>query len=168
MSETEKQAVQAVVDAVVGGDLSHLKSSLARLSLLPGYEFSTVTGQLLNTDQRETFSLFIIGFESPFYHRDGHVFGAVYTPNGLMGKKANPSGTGLPLDQVREAVEKARGEHNEKVLKKALVLKADLNELDDLLKRHSFADQELISLARTELHKGQALLLSALNPVNSR
>lgn len=168
MSEAEKQAVQYVVDAVVGGDLGRLKSGLARLSELPGYEFSTVTGQLMSTDQREKFSLFVIGYESPFYYRDGHVFGAVYTPSEFMCKKANPSGEGLPFEQVRDAVLMARGEHNEKVLKKVLALKADLEELGDLLKGHSFADPELTSLARTELHKGQVLLLAALNPVNRR
>ncbi|AIC20594.1 hypothetical protein EY04_17270 [Pseudomonas chlororaphis] len=166
MSDVEKQAVQAVVDAVIGGDLARLKPALARLSLLPGYEFSTITSQLLDTEQREIFSLFGIGLESPFYHRDGHVFGAVYTSHELMCRKANPSGAGLPLDQVREAVGKARGEHDEKVLKKAMSLKAELEELEDLLKRHSFADSKLTSLAHVELHKGQALLLAALNPIN--
>jgi hypothetical protein len=168
MSDAEKQAVQCVVDAVVGGDLGRLKSGLARLSELPGYEFSTVTGQLMNTDQREKFSMFVIGYESPFYYRDGHVFGAVYTPSEFMCKKASPSGEGLPFEQVRDAVLKARGEHDEKVLQKALGLKAALEEMEDLLKRHSFADSKLTSLAHVELHKGQALLLAALNPVNAQ
>lgn len=167
MSEAEKQAVQVVVDAVVGGDLDRLKSGLARLSHLPGYEFSTITGQLLNTEQRATFAMVCFSIKSPFFHRDGQVFGSVYTPGEFLCENANPSGTGLPFDQVREAVEKARGEHDEKVLKKALRLKAELEELEDLLKRHSFADPKLISLAHIELHKGQALLLAALNPVNS-
>ncbi|MBP5054335.1 hypothetical protein [Pseudomonas chlororaphis] len=166
MPDAEKQAVKDVVEAVVGGDAGLLKQALLRLSLLPGYEFSTITGQLLDTEQREVFSLFASGLESPFYHRDGRVFGAVYTSHELMCKKANPSGAGLPLDQVREAVSKARGEHDEKVLKKALSLKAGLEELEDLLKRHSFADSKLTSLAHVELHKGQALLLAALNPIN--
>lgn len=168
MSEAEKQAVQAVVDAVVGGDLGRLKSGLARLSELPGYEFSTVTGQLLKTEQRETFPIVCFGLKSPFFHREGRVFGAVYTPGELLCENANPAGAGLPLEQIREAVQKARGEHDEKVLQKALRLKAALEEMEDLLMRHSFADPELARLARADLHKGQAMLLAALNPVNSK
>ncbi|MCV4287887.1 hypothetical protein OH708_08220 [Pseudomonas capsici] len=168
MSEAEKQAIQCVVDAVVGGDIERLKSGLFRLSELPGYEFSTVTGQLMNADQCDVVSLFVFGGEGLFYHRDGHVFGAVYTHNGFMTRKANPSGAGLPFGQVREVVESARSAHDEKVLSKAISLKAALEEMDDLLKRHSFADSKLTSLAHVELHKGQALLLAALNPVNAR
>lgn len=166
MSEAENQAVQVVVDAVVGGDLDRLERGLVSLSQLPGYEFSTVTGQLLNTEQRTTFSPICFGTRSPFFHRDGHVFGATYTSGVFLCENAHPSGAGLPFEEVRAAVEKARGEHDEKVLKKALGLKAALEEMEDLLKRHSFADSKLTSLAHVELYKGQALLLAALNPVS--
>ncbi|MGH8379272.1 hypothetical protein [Pseudomonas sp.] len=167
MSEAEKQSVQAVIDAVVGGDVNRLKLGLVRLSQLPGREFSTITTQLLNTEQRESVPLVCFDLRSLFFHRDGWVFGSVYTPGEFLCENANPSGAGLPLEQVREAVQKARGEHDEKVLRKALDLKAAIEEMEDLLKRHSFADSKLTSLAQVELHKGQALLLAALNPVNS-
>lgn len=166
MSEAENQAVQFVVDAVVGGNLDRLERGLVRLSQLPGYEFSTVTGQLLNTEQRTTFSPICFGTRSPFFHRDGHVFGAAYTSGVFLCENAHPSGAGLPFEDVRAAVEKARGEHDERVLKKALGLKAALEEMEDLLRRHSFADSKLTSLAHVELYKGQALLLAALNPVS--
>jgi hypothetical protein len=165
MSEQVKRDTKDVVDSVIGGDSKGLAHALARLANSSPSQFLTSTAQLLNTEQCD--SVLVLGLQctSDFYHADGRVFGSVYTAGGFFLKKANPSGVGLALDEVRAAVDKARGEHEELILKKVIELDVTFQELDRLLEGHSFADSKLKSLAHVDLIRGKALLWAALNPI---
>lgn len=168
MSEQVDRATQAVVDSLVSGSLSSLSSALVRLALVSPSAFLYTTIGLLNTDHPKTVSSIMIGLcgqgSGDFYHADGRVYGAVYTDHMFLCKKAHPSGAGIPLEDVRAAVAKARDEHEELILKKVQALESIFQEIDNLVAGHSFADSKLLSLAHVDLVRGKALLWAALNP----
>lgn len=165
MSDQAKSDKQAVIIAVVGGDIAMLAPALKRLSNSDPSAFLVVTGDLLNTKQREQFSM--VGFDRmpEVYHADGAVYGAAYTSGGFLSSRAHRAGSGLPIDEVRQAVEKARAEYEQSVLNVVQNLGNTMELLDKMLDGHSFADTKLTSLAHVDLFKGHALLVAALNPV---
>lgn len=167
MSEQVDRDTQAVVDAVIGGNADGLWRALKVLTESAPDEFLRLTGKLIDSTQHTHVPLVgVCGYgPSEFYHADGKVFGSVYTPDAWFSKKAGPAGVGLPHEQVSSIVIKARAEYDETVLKKAVQLKASLEELDKLLTGHSFAERKLTSLAHDDLFKGHALLVAALNPI---
>ena len=167
MSEQADRDIQAVTDAVIGGNVDRLGPALARLVYSDPGKFLRMTGKLIDATQvNRVSSIGLFGItDSEFYHADGMVFGAVYTPDEWFSRKIGPCGVGLPYDQVSAIANKVRAEYDETVLKKAIQLKESLEELDRLLNGHSFADSKLTSMAHADLFKGQALLVAALNPV---
>lgn len=162
MTEQAKRDKQAVIDAVVGGNLDGLTSALKRLSDSDPFEFSVITGNLLNIYQREQFAILCVGAMPDVFHSDGKVFGATYTDGDFLCKRAHPSGVGLPTGDVRQAVEKVRAEYEQSVLNAVKSLRNTMELVDKMLLGHSFADSKLTSLAHVELVKGQALLMAAL------
>lgn len=166
MTDKAKNDAQPAIDAIVLGDSDLLARALQRLSTTLPDVFIRVTGQLIDSTQREYVSAMCIGvfYVSDFYHADGKVFGAVYTDSSFLTRKAGPAGVGIDHDAVKSIALKARADYDETVLKKALQLKFALDELDRMLVGHSFADSKLTSLAHVDLFKGHALLLAALNP----
>ncbi|MBC2659965.1 hypothetical protein H7A76_31435 [Pseudomonas sp. MSSRFD41] len=164
MSDQAKHDKQAVIDAVVGGDISRLASALKRVSRSSPSGFLGVCRDLLETEQREQF--FIVDTCSlPYtYHADGMVFGATYTNGDVFFRRAHPSGTGLALVDVQRTVAEVRSEYEADVMKKVGELKERLIELDLLLDGHSAVDHSISGLARADLTKGQALLLAAITP----
>ncbi len=167
MSEQADRDTQAVTDAVIGGNVDRLGPALARLVDSDPAKFLRMTGKLIDATQVNRVSnIGLFGItDSEFYHADGMVFGAVYTPDEWFSRKIGPCGVGLPHDQVSAIANKVRAEYDEAVLKKAMQLKESLEEIDRLLNGHSFADSKLTSMAHADLFKGQALLVAALNPV---
>lgn len=164
MTEQAKRDKQAVIDAVVGGELAGLASALKRLSDSSPSEFLGACQDLLNAEQRKQFPLLGFCRLPDAYHADGVVFGATYTSGDYLCKCAHPVGTGLPFDEVRQAVEKARAEFEKSVMNVVCSLGNTTEHLDKMLAGHSFADSKLISLAHVELVKGKALLVAALTP----
>lgn len=165
MTDQAKRDKQAVIDAVVGGDVAMLATALKRLSNSDPSAFLDITGDLLNTKQREQFSMIGFGRMPDAYHADGVVYGAMYTDGSIFLKRAHPAGVGLPIDAVRQAVEKARAEYEQSVLNVVHNLGSTMELLDKMLAGHSFVDTKLTSLAHVELLKGKALLVAALNPL---
>ncbi|MNC56625.1 hypothetical protein D3C75_1062360 [compost metagenome] len=93
------------------------------------------------------------------------VYSATYVSAGgmnFMCERAHPVGSGLPFPEVQRIVLEVRAVHDEVVLKKVVDVKAKMQEIDLLLKGHSFVDGGLAGLARADLVKGQALLIAAL------
>lgn len=168
MTDKAKNDAQPVIDAIVLGDAQLLDRALHRLAITQPDVFIRVTGQLIDSRQPEYVSCIVIGigYVSDFYHADGKVYGAVYTEDGFLARKAGPSGVGLHHETVKSISLKARAEYDDTVLKRAVQLKDALSELDKMLTGHSFADSKLTSLAHVDLFKGHALLLAALNPIN--
>lgn len=164
MTDQAKRDKQAVIDAVVGGDLAMLTTALKRLSNSDPSGFLVITSDLLNTNQRETFSMMGFGRLPDAYHADGVVYGVMYTDGSFLSKRAHPAGAGLPIDEVSQAVEKARAEYEQSVLNVVHSLGSTMELLDKMLAGHSFVDTKLASLAHVELLKGKALLVAALNP----
>lgn len=164
MTEQAKRDKQAVIDAVVGGDLAGLIPALKRLSDSSPSEFLWACQDLLNTEQRKQFPLLGFCRLPDAYHADGVVFGATYTSGDYLCKCAHPVGTGLPFDGVRQAAEKARAEFEQSVMNVVCSLGNTMELLDKMLTGHSFADSKLTSLAHVELVKGKALLVAALTP----
>lgn len=164
MPDQEKRDKQAVIDAVVGGDLAGLAPALKRLSGSDPYGFAAITSELLNTERREQYSIISIGYvHTPdVFHSEGKVYGATYVDGDFLCKRAYPVGIGLPFAEVREVVEAARQEYDNLVLEHATKLKEQFKQMDRLLGGHSFADDKLVSLAHVELVKGQALLIAAI------
>jgi hypothetical protein len=166
MSDQVKRDKQAVIDAVVGGDLDSLAPALKRLSGSSPYDFVVAAGALLNTEQREqylTLGVFVGSSHMPdFFHAEGVVYGAIYVDGSPFCKRACPVGTGLPIAEVRVIVEAARQEYDNSVLERVTKLKEQFEQMDRLLAGHSFADSKLVSLAHVELVKGQALLIAAI------
>ncbi|MDD1976943.1 hypothetical protein [Pseudomonas tussilaginis] len=165
MSEQAKYCRQAAIDAVVNGSIESLESALHRLAQADAQWFLSITYHLINTEQHEFHSSICFGAHGlpPFFHVDGVVYGATYTDHGLgLTKKAHRAGVGVIISQVREVVEKVRGEYDQAALRQVNELKVQHEELDRLLAGHSFADRKLVSLAHVELVKGQALLVAAL------
>lgn len=167
MSEQADRDTQAVTDAVIGGNVDRLGPALARLADSDPAKFLRMTGKLIDRTQvNRVSSIGFIGMtDSEFYHADGLVFGAIYTPDEWFSRKVGPCGVGIPCDQVSAIAIKVRVDYDEAVLKKAMQLKDSLEELDRLLNGHSFADCKLTSMAHADLFKGHALLVAALNPV---
>lgn len=165
MTDQAKRDKQAVIDAVVGGDVAMLATALKRLSNSDPSAFLDITGDLLNTKQREQFPMIGFGRMPDAYHADGVVYGATYTDGPFLSKRAHPAGAGLPIDEVRQAVEKARAEYEQSVLNVVQNLGNTMELLDKMLAGHSFVDTKLASLAHVELLKGKALLVAALIPV---
>jgi hypothetical protein len=162
MSEQAKRDKQAAIDAVVGGALDGLASALCRLSKSDPSGFLGLTGQLLDTEQRELFPI-ICGVVRPeVFQGEGMVYGATYVNAGGFCDRAHPVGSGLPFPEVQKVVQEVRAGYDEVVLKKAIDLKVKMQEIDLLLKGHSFVDGGLAGLARADLVKGQALLVAAL------
>ncbi len=167
MSDQAKRDKEAVIDAVVSGDVGRLESALLRLTKSDAAGFLYMTGQLLKAEQAKQHCSFGLGGYSiglpPFYFDDGVLYGATYTNSvHFMLKDAHRSGAGIAHEEVCRIVSKVRGEYDEGVLKKARELKAHMEELEALLSGHSFVDSKLSSLAHVELVKGQALLVAAL------
>lgn len=162
MSDQVKRDKQAVIDAVVGGELAGLASALKRLSDSSPSEFLVACQDLLNAEQRKQFHLLGFCRLPDAYHADGVVFGATYTSGDYLCKCAHPVGTGLPIAEVRVIVEAARQEYDNSVLERVTKLKEQFEQMDRLLAGHSFADSKLVSLAHVELVKGQALLIAAI------
>lgn len=162
MTDQAKRDKQAVIDAVVGGDLARLAPALKRLSESSPSEFLGVSHGLLNTEQCEQFPLLGFGHLPDVYHADGKVFGATYTNGDFLCKRAHPVGTGLPFDEVRQVAEKARTELEQSVMNVVRSLGNTMELLDKMLAGHSFADSKLTSLAHVELVKGKALMVAAL------
>jgi hypothetical protein len=151
MSEQAKRDKQAVIDAVIGGDLAGLALALKRLSDSSPSEFLGTSHDLLNTEQHEQFLMLGPCRQPDVYHADGMVFGATYTNGDFLCKRAHPAGTGLPFDEVRQAVEKARAEFEQSVMNVVCSLGNTMEHLDKMLVGHSFADSKLVSLACDEL-----------------
>ncbi|ROL64596.1 hypothetical protein [Pseudomonas vranovensis] len=169
MSDQAIRIRQAAIDAVVNGSLENLEAALRRLKDEEPWRFLSITTQLINTEQQELHSSISFGVDglSPFFHADGVVYGATYTDHNLcFFKKAHRAGAGLMASQVREVVEKVRGEYDQAVLRQVTELKVRHEELRRLLAGHSSVDSNLASLAHVELIKGQALLVAALAPQN--
>lgn len=166
MTEKVDPDVQSVVDAVVVGSAERLARALGYLAKTSPATFLAVTGKLLSTDQPTHISsvMAITGCASELYHAAGKVFGAAYVDEGFLCKQAAPVGEGIPYEDVKAVVTKVRAEYDETALKKARDLKGVLEELDSLLRGHSFADPKLASLAHVDLFRGHALLLAALIP----
>ncbi|WP_327440261.1 hypothetical protein [Pseudomonas donghuensis] len=165
MSEQAKRDKQAAIDAVVGGALDGLASALCRLSKSDPSGFLSLTGQLLDTEQHELFAMLCGGSWPEVFHAEGMVYGATYIDAGGMHflcKRAHPVGSGLPFTEVQKVAFEARAIYDEIVLKKVVDLKAKMQEIDLLLKGHSFVDGGLAGLAHADLVKGQALLVAAL------
>lgn len=165
MSEESKRLKQYVIDAVVGGNLDRLGSSLASLSKVDPGEYLALTRQLIDTGLPKQTTTLSFGFQPEFFHADGIVYGVVFadapTP-ALFTRNAHPAGTGLALEEVHRIVAETRTEYESGVLKKVAELKERLSELDFLLGGHSFVEQYIASLARTDLAKGHALLVAAV------
>ncbi|MGF6595181.1 hypothetical protein [Pseudomonas sp. 2835] len=165
MSEQAKRDKQAAIDAVVGGALDGLALALYRLSKSDPQVFMSFTGQLLDTEQRELFPMIWGGVRPEVFHSEGMVYVATYVGAGGMHSlcsRAHPVGSGLPFPEVQKVVQEVRAGYDEVVLKKVIDLKVKMQEIDLLLKGHSFVDGGLAGLARTDLVKGQALLVAAL------
>ncbi|MBM5459238.1 hypothetical protein H8F21_16855 [Pseudomonas sp. P66] len=167
MTDQAKRDKQAVIDAVVGGDVGRLESALLRLAKSDASGFLYMTGQLKSTEQTKQHLSIGLGVYSiglpPFYFDDGVLYGATYTDSDhFMTKDAHRSGAGIVHEEVCQIVSKVRAEYDEGVLKKVRELKANMEELDALLAGHSFADSKLASLAHVDLVRGQALLVAAL------
>lgn len=164
MTDQAKRDKQAVIDAVVGGDLPMLATALKRLSNSDPSGFLSITSDLLNTNQREQFSMMGFGRLPDAYHADGVVYGVMYTAGDFLSKRAHPAGAGLPIDEVSQAVAKARAEYEQSVLNVVHSLGSTMELLDKMLAGHSSVDTKLASLAHVDLLKGKALLVAALNP----
>lgn len=165
MIERIQQDKQSVVDAVVSGDVDRLARSLQRLSESCPGSFLHYTSQLIKTEQVKRHSAFCIGAYSdtpPFYFEDGVVYGATYTRGDFLCKDAHRAGTGIAHDAVLKIVAKARSDFDDAVLKKVIELRGALADIDRLLVGHSSRDEMLSGLARVDLLKGHAVLLSAL------
>jgi hypothetical protein len=166
MTDQAKNEAQPVIDAVVVGDARRLTLALRCLAKALPAVFLRVTGQLLDTNQREFVSGLCIGggYTSDFYHADSKVFGAVYTDTGMFTRQAGRSGAGLDYQEVKKIVLEIRADYDEAVFKKVLELDGTLADLDKLLAGHSCADRKILSLAYGDLARCQALLWAALNP----
>ena len=165
MTEQAKRDKQAVIDAVIGGDLGGLALALVQLSKTDPSGFLILTGQLLDTEQCELVHMACNVPRSEFFHAKEMVYGATYTSAGGMHflcERAHPVGSGLPLPEVQKVVLEVRANYDEGVLKKAIDLKIKMQEINLLLEGHSFVNGGLASLARADLVKGQALLVAAL------
>lgn len=168
MSEQSSRYEQAAVDAVMAGDASKLESALRRLAKTDAIHFSVVVRQLLNTEQHKTYSAMaiagLLNSLPPFYYDFGVVYAAAYVDgDAVFLKRAFPSGKGLGYGSVVGVVEKVRAEHDEAVMKRVRELKAHIKELTCQMGGHSMADSGLVGAARSELLKGQALLVAAVN-----
>ncbi|MEE1881517.1 hypothetical protein V0R55_15220 [Pseudomonas soli] len=165
MSEESKRLKQYVIDAVVGGNLDRLGPSLASLSKVDPGEYLALTRQLIDTSLPKQTTTLALGFQPEFFHADGIVYGVAFADApmpAMFTRNAHPSGAGLALEDVQRVVAETRTEYEAGVLKKVAELKERLSELGFLLGGHSFVDQAIASLARTDLIKGHALLVAAV------
>ncbi|AGZ34614.1 MAG: hypothetical protein ACOKSU_26995 [Pseudomonas sp.] len=169
MSEESKRLKQNVIDAVVGGNLDRLGPSLASLSKVDPGEYLALSCQLIDPDLQKQVSTLCCLSLPEFFHAEGVVYGVAFTGAGwpdMFIRNAHPSGRGLPLEDVQRVVAETRREYESVVLKKVAELKERLFELDFLLSGHSVVDRPIASLARTDLTKGQALLVAAITANN--
>lgn len=168
MSEQAKRYEQAVVDAVIAGDVNKLESALRWLSKTDAGRFLAITKQLLETERKKKLCTMVIAPLNntlPLFYYDGHfVYAAAYVDcEGFAMKEAHPSGVGVYYPDVVEVVSKVCGEFDEAVVKRVRELKGHIKELLDQVCGHSTADISVIGQARSELLTGQALLVAAVS-----
>ncbi|MBH3412950.1 hypothetical protein [Pseudomonas putida] len=165
MSEESKRLKQYVIDAVIGGNLDRLSSSLASLSKVDPGEYLVLTRQLIDTGLPKQTPTLAFCCQPEFFHADGIVYGVAFADApmpSMFVRNAHPSGGGLALADVQRAVADTRRDYEATILKKVAELKELLSELDFLLGGHSSVDKSIASLARTDLTKGHALLVAAV------
>lgn len=170
MSEQAKRYEQAVVDAVIAGDVGKLESALRWLSKTDAGRFLTITKQLLDTEREKKLCTMVIGplvnTLPPFYYDSNFVYAAAYVDcDGFAMKEAHPSGAGVYYGDVADVAAKVCAEFDEGVVKRVRELKAHIKELIDQVSGHSTADISVIGQARSELLTGQALLVAAVSPL---
>ncbi|ERK99284.1 hypothetical protein O999_12605 [Pseudomonas putida LF54] len=168
MSEQAKRYEQAVVDAVIAGDVGKLESALRWLSKTDAGRFLAITKQLLDTERKKKLCTMVIAPLNntlPLFYYDGNfVYAAAYVDcEGFAMKEAHPSGAGVHYGDVAGVVTRVRAEFDEAVVKRVRELKIHIKDLVDQMCGHSTADICVIGQARAELLTGQALLVAAVS-----